>query len=79
VLAFEGHKDQIIALAWSNVRKLLEISHFCKSRSNLVLSASLDNTVRLWSLRNKDSVAVFDHPDVVTAVDMHPKVFNGNA
>lgn len=33
----------------------------------------MDTTVRLWNLKSKECIKVFEHPDVVTGVDIHPK------
>jgi len=59
----EGHTGDILALAWTN------------SRSNLLISASMDKTVRLWNINAKGAkfVCSFNHDDIVTSVAFHPK------
>jgi len=61
-IIFEGHSGDILDLSWSG------------SRSNLLLSASMDKTVKLWDVSNlKKCLFTFDHGDVVTSVVFHPK------
>ena len=55
---FAGHTHPVLDIAWS--------------RTNFILSASLDMTVRLWHATREDCLQLFDHPDVVTSVDFHP-------
>ncbi|KAG9411967.1 WD repeat-containing protein 44 [Aphanomyces cochlioides] len=57
--AYEGHTMPIVDVSWS--------------RSNFILSASMDKTVRLWHISKSDCLHVFQHPDSVPAVDFHPK------
>ncbi|TYZ67561.1 hypothetical protein PybrP1_012459 [[Pythium] brassicae (nom. inval.)] len=54
-----GHTMPIVDVSWS--------------RSNFILSASMDKTVRLWHISREDCLHVFQHPDSVPAVDFHPK------
>lgn len=56
---YQGHTMPIVDISWS--------------RSNFVLSASMDKTVRLWHISREDCLHVFQHPDSVPAVDFHPK------
>ncbi|OQR82733.1 hypothetical protein ACHHYP_15545 [Achlya hypogyna] len=57
--AYTGHTMPIVDVAWS--------------RSNFILSASMDKTVRLWHVSKDECLHVFQHPDSVPAVDFHPK------
>jgi hypothetical protein len=53
-----GHQSHIVDVAWS--------------RSNLILSASMDSYVRLWHVSRSECLHKFQHPDCVTAVAFHP-------
>jgi WD40 repeat protein len=55
---YRGHKQDILDLAWS--------------RTNFLLSASMDKTVRLWHVSMDECLRVFKHTDFVTAIDFHP-------
>jgi WD40 repeat protein len=55
---FEGHVADVIDLAWS--------------KSNFLLSASVDKTVRLWHISRDDCLQVFRHNDIVTGIAFHP-------
>ncbi|DBA02066.1 TPA: hypothetical protein N0F65_000313 [Lagenidium giganteum] len=57
--SYQGHTMPIVDVSWS--------------RSNFILSASMDKTVRLWHISREDCLHVFQHPDSVPAVDFHPK------
>ncbi|TMW69365.1 hypothetical protein Poli38472_001521 [Pythium oligandrum] len=57
--SYQGHTMPIVDVSWS--------------RSNFILSASMDKTVRLWHISRDDCLHVFQHPDSVPAVDFHPK------
>ncbi|KAL3658297.1 WD repeat-containing protein 44 [Phytophthora oleae] len=57
--SYQGHTKPIVDVSWS--------------RSNFILSASMDKTVRLWHISREDCLHVFHHPDSVPAVDFHPK------
>jgi len=57
----DGHIADILCLSWS------------ESRSNLLLSASMDRTVRLWDVNKNECKHIFQLEDVVTAVQFHPK------
>ena len=53
-----GHKADVLELAWS--------------KTNFLLSASMDRTVRLWHASVEDCLRVFKHSDFVTSIDFHP-------
>ncbi|KAI3735436.1 hypothetical protein L6452_14933 [Arctium lappa] len=55
---FHGHKGEVLDLSWS--------------RDNLLLSASVDETVRLWRVGNDRCVKVFPHSNYVTCVQFQP-------
>jgi WD40 repeat protein len=57
---FEGHSGDVIDISWS--------------KSNFILSASMDLTVRLWHVTRNDCLQHFRHPDVVTCVEFHPTI-----
>lgn len=43
------------------------------SRSGLVLTASMDRSVRLWHVSRGECLGVFRHPDFATSVSFHPR------
>ncbi|RYY33335.1 hypothetical protein EON62_04330, partial [archaeon] len=53
-----GHETHVVDVAWS--------------RSNLLLTASMDSYVRLWHVSRNECLHKFQHPDCVTAVAFHP-------
>ncbi|KAH9603588.1 hypothetical protein KSS87_015964 [Heliosperma pusillum] len=55
---FHGHTSEIVDLSWS--------------RSNYLLSSSIDKTVRLWQVGNNHSLKVFPHNNYVTCVEFNP-------
>ncbi|CAM9197850.1 unnamed protein product, partial [Ectocarpus fasciculatus] len=55
---YRDHVGDVIDLSWS--------------KSNFLLSASLDQTVRLWHVSRPDCLVVCRHPDVVSGVCFHP-------
>eukprot|EP01036_Dinobryon_divergens_P028727 gene28727-37721_t len=55
---FTGHTADVIDVAWS--------------KSNFILSASADKTVRLWHISRDTCLQFFRHPDIVTCVEFHP-------
>lgn len=55
---YVGHKQDVLDVAWS--------------KTNLLLSASMDKTVRLWHPSMVECLRVFKHQDFVTAIDFHP-------
>lgn len=59
VREWTGHTSHIVDVTWS-------------PSSSLLLTASMDCSVRLWSLNRSSCVHRFVHSDVVTAVAFHP-------
>lgn len=57
-ISFHGHLDDVLDLAWS--------------KSQHLLSASMDKTVRLWSLSSHTCLKVFSHSDYVTCIQFNP-------
>ncbi|CAL8464569.1 g4104 [Coccomyxa elongata] len=55
---FAGHTADVLDLAWS--------------KSQFLLTASMDKTVRLWHISMDDCLRVFKHTDFVTSLDFHP-------
>jgi WD repeat-containing protein 44 len=55
---FKGHESYVVDLAWS--------------KTLLLLSASLDKTVRLWHVSRPECLHRFQHPQEVTSVVCHP-------
>ncbi|CAI0554865.1 unnamed protein product [Linum tenue] len=55
---FRGHSSDVLDLAWSS--------------SNLLLSSSKDNTVRLWQVGCNDCLNVFHHRNYVTCIQFNP-------
>lgn len=58
VRVYRGHKHDVLDVAWS--------------KSQFLLSASMDKSVRLWHISMDDCLRVFRHTDFVTALDFHP-------
>ncbi|KAL8130540.1 LOW QUALITY PROTEIN: hypothetical protein V2J09_019695 [Rumex salicifolius] len=58
VCSFHGHLDDVLDLSWS--------------KSQLLLSSSMDKTVRLWDLSSKTCLNVFSHNDYVTCIQFNP-------
>ncbi|XP_031252605.1 WD repeat-containing protein 44-like [Pistacia vera] len=58
VYSFKGHLDDVLDLSWS--------------RSQLLLSSSMDKTVRLWDLETKSCLKLFAHNDYVTCIQFNP-------
>ena len=55
---WRGHKEDVLDVAWS--------------RTQFLLSSSMDQTVRLWHVSMAECLRIFTHPDFVTAIDFHP-------
>ncbi|CDY14324.1 BnaA10g07310D [Brassica napus] len=58
VCSFVGHLDDVLDLSWS--------------KSQNLLSSSMDKTVRLWDLSSKSCLKVFSHSDYVTCIQFNP-------
>ncbi|KAI4354448.1 hypothetical protein L6164_003308 [Bauhinia variegata] len=58
VCSFHGHLDDVLDLSWS--------------KSNQLLSSSMDKTVRLWDLESQACLKLFAHNDYVTCVQFNP-------
>jgi len=57
---YHAHTSDIVDLSWS--------------KSRLLLSCSIDKTVRLWHVAREYCLKVFVHPDIPTSIDFHPIV-----
>ncbi|KAK9289634.1 hypothetical protein L1049_007792 [Liquidambar formosana] len=53
-----GHLDDVLDLSWS--------------KSQLLLSSSMDKTVRLWDIETKSCLKLFAHNDYVTCIQFNP-------
>ncbi|KAG8386296.1 hypothetical protein BUALT_Bualt03G0134300 [Buddleja alternifolia] len=58
VCSFQGHLDDVLDLSWSKSQKLL--------------SSSMDKTVRLWDLSSDACLKIFSHSDYVTCIQFNP-------
>ncbi|KAL7133832.1 hypothetical protein ABFS83_12G166500 [Erythranthe nasuta] len=58
VFTFKGHQDHVLDLSWST--------------SQLLLSSSMDKTVRMWDLETKSCLKMFAHNDYVTCIQFNP-------
>nr|CAB3459545.1 unnamed protein product [Digitaria exilis] len=58
VCVLEGHKDDVLDLTWS--------------KSDQLLSSSMDKTVRLWDTESKACLKTFAHSDYVTCIQFNP-------
>ncbi|XP_065046986.1 uncharacterized protein LOC135678298 [Musa acuminata AAA Group] len=58
VCSLEGHLDDILDLSWS--------------KSQHLLSSSMDKTVRLWDIESKQCLKLFAHNDYVTCIQFNP-------
>ncbi|KAH0465114.1 hypothetical protein IEQ34_005217 [Dendrobium chrysotoxum] len=58
ICSFIGHLDDVLDLSWS--------------KSQYLLSSSMDKTVRLWHLSSHSCLKVFSHSDYVTCIQFNP-------
>ncbi|XP_016444433.2 uncharacterized protein LOC107769711 [Nicotiana tabacum] len=58
ISSFQGHVDDVLDLSWS--------------KSQHLLSSSMDKTVRLWHLSSKSCLKIFSHSDYVTCIQFNP-------
>lgn len=58
ICSFQGHLDVVLDLSWS--------------KSQHLLSSSMDKTVRLWHLSSKSCLKIFSHSDYVTCIQFNP-------
>ncbi|XP_061367270.1 uncharacterized protein LOC133310367 [Gastrolobium bilobum] len=58
ICSFQGHVDDVLDLSWS--------------KSQHLLSSSMDKTVRLWHLSSKSCLKIFSHSDFVTCIQFNP-------
>ncbi|WCJ32156.1 Transducin/WD40 repeat-like superfamily protein [Euphorbia peplus] len=58
ICSFRGHLDDVLDLSWS--------------KSQHLLSSSMDKTVRLWHLSSKCCLKTFSHSDYVTCIQFNP-------
>nr|CAB3267704.1 WD repeat-containing protein 44-like [Phallusia mammillata] len=57
--SYFGHTADVLDLAWS--------------KNYFTLSSSMDKTVRLWHVSQKECLCCFQHIDFVTAISFHPR------
>ncbi|PIN11972.1 WD40 repeat-containing protein [Handroanthus impetiginosus] len=58
ICTFKGHQEDVLDLAWS--------------KSQFLLSSSMDKTVRMWDLETKSCLKMFAHNDYVTCIQFNP-------
>ncbi|CAH9108021.1 unnamed protein product [Cuscuta epithymum] len=56
--SFQGHLNDVLDLSWS--------------KSQHLLSSSMDKTVRLWHLSSNSCLKIFSHSDYVTCIQFNP-------
>ncbi|PWZ25374.1 WD repeat-containing protein 44 [Zea mays] len=58
VITFAGHSEDVLDLSWS--------------KSQYLLSSSMDKTVRLWHMSSTYCLKTFSHTDYVTCIQFNP-------
>ncbi|CAM6121484.1 unnamed protein product [Calypogeia fissa] len=58
ICSFKGHTEDVLDLSWS--------------RTEFLLSSSMDKTVRLWHMSYSECLRVFTHNDFVTTIEFSP-------
>ncbi|PIA30656.1 hypothetical protein AQUCO_05400035v1, partial [Aquilegia coerulea] len=58
ICSFRGHLDDVLDLSWS--------------KSQYLLSSSMDKTVRLWHMDSHACLKIFSHSDYVTCIQFNP-------
>ncbi|KAH0632309.1 hypothetical protein KY284_035095 [Solanum tuberosum] len=58
ICTLKGHQDDVLDLSWS--------------RSQQLLSSSIDKTVRLWDVKTQSCLKMFAHNDYVTCIQINP-------
>ncbi|XP_038982809.1 WD repeat-containing protein 44-like isoform X2 [Phoenix dactylifera] len=58
VCSFRGHRSDVLDLSWS--------------KSQYLLSSSMDKTVRLWHMSSYSCLKTFSHSDYVTCIQFNP-------
>jgi len=56
---YRGHTSDILDLSWS--------------KTDFLISSSMDKTVRLWHVMHNECLRIFQHEDFVTSIKFHPK------
>ncbi|WOK94840.1 hypothetical protein Cni_G03545 [Canna indica] len=58
ICSFKGHTEDVLDLSWS--------------KSQYLLSSSMDKTVRLWHMSSSSCLKIFSHSDYVTCIQFNP-------